>query len=521
MSISQFILLMTKSSLLFPTFLGASLMFGTTYLIKYGINTIQEPLSNVLVYVTTVINTEEYLNLLLPSVGYGLFCNIKNFLSNYSNTVPGTKEMEEKFNNNTVSNRKGETVNVDKVTDSSKTSVDLKSNVKEAETTKSSLYIENTPSSMDVKDSKIRKGKQKTIEPVTNEVEENVITTVAESISKQEISPTISENNTISSTISKSNRTSEGGVLPYIKSNTDLVHGTSRGVKIDILKPINTSNNPFRSNTFMAPLSFHPSAATSLGITSSGSKIKLQNTVNNPELHLAGKNFFLTNKLKVKETELHNAETRVVNLQSSLMDEVQKNSELKSEYNQLFDNFQKQSKILNANLLHSLSQFQYSSFSSLVAKLGMFFSTTVDILYSTSLNTIVGLSIYGITQFTTTFYSRKLAAGIVSTLYSTVFNRITKIVSIGIIKYSSYVGVAVTSLIIAVSSVLSMVSFSLNAIPGIGNIISIKTTTSEWFIRIVNMLIKIGLFISQIEPFIKYISCNKSYFFYKSIWRYS
>lgn len=76
---------MTKSSVLFPT--GASFMFGTTYLIKYGINIFQEPLSNVLVYITSVINTEEYLNLLLPSIGYGLFSNIKNFLIDYSSTL--------------------------------------------------------------------------------------------------------------------------------------------------------------------------------------------------------------------------------------------------------------------------------------------------------------------------------------------------------------------------------------------------------------------------------------------------
>lgn len=35
---------MTKSFVLFPT--GASLMFGTTFLIKYGINILQDPLTN-------------------------------------------------------------------------------------------------------------------------------------------------------------------------------------------------------------------------------------------------------------------------------------------------------------------------------------------------------------------------------------------------------------------------------------------------------------------------------------------
>lgn len=101
--------------------------------------------------------------------------------------------------------------------------------------------------------------------------------------------------------------------------------------------------------------------------------------------------------------------------------------------------------------------------------------------------------------------------GIVSTLYISVFNRITKIASIAIIKYSSYIEGGATTLIIFTSYVLSTLSFSLEVV--LGKLVSLKTTTSDWSLRIVNMLFKIGLYISQVEPLINHISFNKSYFF--------
>ena len=129
---------MTKFSLLFPTFMGASLMFSTTYLIKYGINILQDPLSNVLMSITTVVNTEEYINVLLPSVSYGLFCNIKNFINGYYSTVTTKNVIEDESNKNTVNDIEGKTVSVNE------TSENIQSNLKELETTNTSAAIENT-----------------------------------------------------------------------------------------------------------------------------------------------------------------------------------------------------------------------------------------------------------------------------------------------------------------------------------------------------------------------------------------
>jgi len=400
--------------------MGASLMFGTTYLIKYGINILQDPLSNVLMSITTVVNTEEYINVLLPSVSYGLFCNIKNFINGYYSTVTTKNVIEDESNKNTVNDIEGKTVSVNE------TSENIQSNLKELETTNTSAAIENTTPSNDVvKNVKVEKGKQKAIEDITDEKEDNLVGTITKpsNIREKEISPTISENNSVSSKISHNSRSPEGGVLPYIKSYEEPV--SYKDTQMEILKPISTSNTPISSNPFMAPLSFHPAAATSLGIT--GAKIKLEQAVQDNVPHLSGKVFVLSNLLKLKSDYIVVAENRAENLQKSLIKIEEEYVQLGSKYSQLQVNFQEKSKFLDASLLYRLSQFQYNSFSNTVAKLGMFFSTTIDILHNTSLNTIVGLSIYGITQFTTNFYTRKLATGIVSTLYSTVFNRITKI----------------------------------------------------------------------------------------------
>ena len=427
---------MTKFSLLFPTFMGASLMFGTTYLIKYGINILQDPLSNVLMSITTVVNTEEYINVLLPSVSYGLFCNIKNFINGYYSTVTTKNVIEDESNKNTVNDIEGKTVSVNE------TSENIQSNLKELETTNTSAAIENTT----VKNVKVEKGKQKAIEDITDEKEDNLVGTITKpsNIREKEISPTKIIRFLLKSLIIVR-------VLPYIKSYEEPV--SYKDTQMEILKPISTSNTPISSNPFMAPLSFHPAAATSLGIT--GAKIKLEQAVQDNVPHLSGKVFVLSNLLKLKSDYIVVAENRAENLQKSLIKIEEEYVQLGSKYSQLQVNFQEKSKFLDASLLYRLLQFQYNSFSNTVAKLGMFFSTTIDILHNTSLNTIVGLSIYGITQFTTNFYTRKLATGIVSTLYSTVFNRITKILCTAIIKYTSYVGVATTVLVFFTSFVLS------------------------------------------------------------------
>lgn len=178
---------MTKFSLLFPTFMGASLMFGTTYLIKYGINILQDPLSNVLMSITTVVNTEEYINVLLPSVSYGLFCNIKNFINGYYSTVTTKNVIEDESNKNTVNDIEGKTVSVNE------TSENIQSNLKELETTNTSAAIENTTPSNDVvKNVKVEKGKQKAIEDITDEKEDNLVGTITKpsNIREKEISPT-------------------------------------------------------------------------------------------------------------------------------------------------------------------------------------------------------------------------------------------------------------------------------------------------------------------------------------------
>jgi len=494
---------MTKSSLLLPGFMGASLMFGTTYLLKYGINILQDPLSNALVSITTLVNTDEYLNLLLPSVSYGLFCNLKKFLTDYYSTNSSNNVIEEKTSNDTVN------VVEDQAVASNDAPESIQSNVQTNQ-----LMITNTPSidgistSSDevAQDIDSGKGKMKAIENITSEkTSDEVVTTITK---PSTVTPTSSESNSVAATnISRSSRTSNGGVLPYNKDNIET--NTVNDVVTSFATPIRTSNAAPFFNRYMQPLSFHSSAATSSGINPDGSKLELPQPVADRDLFLATKLNFMYNRFSVKSGELIVAENRAANLQVAIMKEAEKYDELESKHNLLLDNFKKQSEMLNSNLLLKLSQFQYTTFSSFIAKMGMFFSTTIDIVHNTSLHTMTGLGIYALAQFTTNFYTRKLAAGIVSTLYGTVFNRITKICCTFFVKNFIRVGIFGT---LAVSIVFAGISYAISTYTGIGGTTFLGAVL-EWYASLNKLLFKVVTYISGFKPIIKHIIMNKGLFF--------
>lgn len=87
-------------------------------------------------------------------------------------------------------------------------------------------------------------------------------------------------------------------------------------------------------NIQSAPLSFHPAAATSLGIT--GAKIKLEQAVQDNVPHLSGKVFVLSNLLKLKSDYIVVAENRAENLQKSLIKIEEEYVQLGSKYSREF-----------------------------------------------------------------------------------------------------------------------------------------------------------------------------------------
>jgi len=130
----------------------------------------------------------------------------------------------------------------------------------------------------------------------------------------------------------------------------------------------------------------------SQGFDSQGQPVKMDSS-NNLELDTARINMRYHSQAMDATVALKEKEEAVESLARALATEQQVHASLQSRWEEKVNNYES---FIHNNLLLALSQFHNHSFSTLLWKVGMAFSSTVDFIYSATLNATVRLVAYGL-----------------------------------------------------------------------------------------------------------------------------